>query len=66
MVSSISDEWDRLKKDIETNLKNLIEDENKEKELKEVFSLMLSMLNTIRIKQPHNEVIYDRKTKLET
>jgi len=58
--------WNELKNEIETNLKSLIEDENKGKELKEVFTLMLSMLNTIKIKQPNNEVIYDRKTSLET
>jgi len=65
MILSINEEWDKLKKDIETNLKNLIKDENKEKGLKEVFALMLSMLNTTKIKQPY-EVNYDRKAGLET
>jgi hypothetical protein len=66
MVLSVTDMWNDLKSDIGINLKILINDDNKEKELKEVFTLMLSMLGTTKIKQPYNEVNYDRKTSLET
>jgi len=48
MIPSINEEWDKLKKDIETNLKNLIEDDNKKKEDVETYKVMLSMLKTIK------------------
>lgn len=68
MKLSVNDMWEELKSDIEGNLKNLIQDKNKDDELSDVFALMLSMLNTTKIKQSYNnkEVNHDRKTKLET
>lgn len=62
----VNEMWTELKNDIETNLKKLIQDKSKDKELSDVFSLMLSMLNTTKTRQLNNEVNYDRKASLET
>ena len=62
MTFSVNEMWEELKKDIEDNLKSLIQDKNKDKELSDVFTLMLSMLNTTKIRQSYNEVNHDRKT----
>lgn len=62
MTFSVNEMWEELKRDIEDNLKSLIQDKNKDKELSDVFTLMLSMLNTTKIRQSYNEVNHDRKT----